>query len=291
MKSNAQINRLKREESTQNSQVDLQTLQQMIQQMQQVLASTTDQFILIAQQALAPIAKLAEMVQQAFAPISEQLRQMAEAVALTAEEAIPVFQEGELWFSPSMPLSILWGVKQLRDSGQVSRGRVEQMILQAYKEDEWALLREVVTGWQQNPLFAPRMHIIEDALEAHLSGKYTLSIPALLPQIEGIARNFIGKPRGSKTILVEAIEKGEFGFITSRTIELLQKYIRNTAYHYVPFDEFEEWLKERSLLEEKTLHRHAILHGVQLNYASEMNSLRAFLLLDVLSALKSPPDN
>ncbi len=60
-----------------------------------------------------------------------------------------------------------------------------------FRHNDHAALRDMINGWNLFP--EQRMQILEDAFEAHKCDKYTLSISALAPQIEGILRDETGK--------------------------------------------------------------------------------------------------
>jgi len=65
---------------------------------------------------------------------------------------------------------------------------VSQVVLGYYHRNNFERLKNTVATWETNPLFSSRMHIFKAALEAHCNGTYTLSVPALLAQIEGIGK-------------------------------------------------------------------------------------------------------
>jgi hypothetical protein len=60
-----------------------------------------------------------------------------------------------------------------------------------YQRDNYKYLIEAVQSWESHPLFVPRMHILKDALQAHCRGLYTLSVPALINQIEGVLNDYV----------------------------------------------------------------------------------------------------
>lgn len=60
------------------------------------------------------------------------------------------------------------------------------------KENVKALIEE----WNHDPIFEDFMPVTNDALEAHLNGKYTLSVPALSLILEGSIRNLLGQRDG-----------------------------------------------------------------------------------------------
>lgn len=209
------------------------------------------------------------------------------------------FQECDFWLAPSM-VELTDKVVQLYDDGK--KQVIPSIIARYYKRNNWAILRETVINWKSNSFFGPRMGIIYDALEAHINGKYTLSVPALLPHIEGIAREIVKKynlPKLKGPVIYREMAYGENGV----------KTLPSTVFAHVGISDlsFEEWVAVESLLYylERTmylsprgrgkkledfatkdiLNRHSILHGAHMKYATSMNSLKCFLALDVLALI------
>src|SRR5215212_6014658 len=60
-----------------------------------------------------------------------------------------------------------------------------------FRDDDCSTLRNMVDQWDLFPEW--RSRVIDDAFEAHKSGKYTLSVPTLAPQIEGMLREETGE--------------------------------------------------------------------------------------------------
>ncbi len=114
-----------------------------------------------------------------------------------------------------------------------------------------------------------RKEILSDALLAHIEGKYNLSIPAILPHLEGIiveALEFNGKMRpGELKRLLESMLDQEESFDTA----LKSYYLENVL---VGFEHGKE--------PESFLSRHSILHGNDVMYGSHENSLKLILLID-----------
>lgn len=73
-------------------------------------------------------------------------------------------------------------------------------------------------------------------------------------------------------------------FLATVATDALVSFATGQLYPHVCFGAFDEWLERKGWQSPEALHRHAIHHGVQVDYASEENSLRAFLLLDALAS-------
>lgn len=78
-------------------------------------------------------------------------------------------------------------VKELADQpDEEVKRRLDAEIPEYFRENECAALRDMVDRWD---LFSGwRRCVFEDAFDAHKNGKYTLSVPTLAPQIEGMLR-------------------------------------------------------------------------------------------------------
>jgi hypothetical protein len=189
--------------------------------------------------------------------------------------------------SPSMPLDL-----RKRVVGHYKGGRkryITVTIMGYYHRRGFKNLRNVVDSWDENPLFSPRMHILRDALEAHCAGKYTLSVPALLPQIEGVLNDYVCSNHlpariGKINQVLEAVfaEKDNYTLFTWSIADTLHYQLQNSSY---AFADFEQELK-RAVKSRKAT-RHTILHGVNPGYNRPMNSLKAFLLLDAINYLQN----
>ncbi len=167
---------------------------------------------------------------------------------------------------------------------------VSQVILGYYHKNNFEKLKKAVETWETNPLFSSRMHIFKAALEAHCNGNYTLSVPALLPQVEGILNEYVKV--NNLTAKLGKIEK-----VYNAVIGDLDEYplsswaIANTLLYQLQtntftFTDFEVEFKKSSKSRRTT--RHTVLHGIATNYDKPTHSLKAFVLLDALSFLQKP---
>jgi hypothetical protein len=206
--------------------------------------------------------------------------------------AIP-FTECGLWLTPSMTPRLVSIIIERYEQGR--KRTIPAVIDGFYRQNNWEILSDAVKRWKSYEFFIPRMHIFYDALEAHINKKWTLTVPALIPHIEGIAgeillannlsftKDAIIISTGQKTYPSSLFSKLRADKVTPTMdviISSLLYYLEGTLYEYKDFKDFP---KIRRL---KTLNRHAVMHGYQVNYATRLNSLRCFLALDSLSMLK-----
>lgn len=247
------------------------------------------------------MASFAQAMSQIIAPL-QKLQQPLLQFAESRRKQIRIvkaFQECNLWLAPSM-MELSDKITQLYYEGK--KHVIPSIISRYYKNNNWDILKKTVHNWDHNRFFHPRMGIIYDALEAHIDGKYTLSVPALLPHIEGITLDIIKKydlPKLDEPIIYRKDTYGTDGAVTSPSRVFAQAAINAFSFEeFVAIESFLYYLERtlyfsphgirkglKRLKRESQLKRHAILHGIQIKYATLMNSLRCFLALDVISLI------
>jgi len=121
--------------------------------------------------------------------------------------------------------------------------------------------------------FPHRKAILVEAYEAHKDGKYALSVPVFLAQADGIVYDRLGKYLFMGTEkLAKFAASFELGIIADAMLDAIRSgssIWQSFAPEHVP----------------SALNRHAVLHGRDVTYATEANSLRCIMLLDYLAAI------
>jgi len=201
------------------------------------------------------------------------------------EETVKAFQKAGWAIAPSMPVSLLKRVVELH-KGSKERF-ASQVIIGYYHRKAYANLKDMVSAWQTHPLFTSRMHIFLDALEAHINGQYTLSIPALMPQIEGILSELVNEHKLDASLgKIKQVYKaaiGDLGDVPWDTWAIangLLYMLENNLYINSPFDK--EIVKPPT---QRKISRHTVLHGINTCYDKASVSLNTFLILDAISGL------
>lgn len=228
--------------------------------------------------------------QQLF-PNLKQLRKMVRTSLLAS------FLYADLWPAPSMPVKLLDKIGQLAAGDD--RRPVTLAVWNHYRRDNHAALEQAIVAWEDDPEYAARRHIFAQALQGHRAKLYALTIPTLLAQVEGIAGDFIHDspasapaPRLGKSsqIVRHAIEvAGNAGITDPDNAEVLHVVLVEAVIEHVQQVSFESTdfaAQYADIRKRRALNRHGTLHGIQINYPSAMNSLRCFLLLDALYALR-----
>ena len=176
------------------------------------------------------------------------------------------------FFSLDMDCKMLFELKSLLEDECVDD--VEHFLIGYFKEDLNSIEERIVKN------FPHREIIIRSAFEAHRDGKYTLSIPTLLTQIDGICYDktekyyfikFKGKPQTS--IYMEKLNAEDI-IGSSLRVPLTETLPINASQHQRE-DEF------------NSLNRHMVMHGESLNYGTEINGLKVISMIDCIEQLLS----
>lgn len=145
--------------------------------------------------------------------------------------------------------------------------------------------------------YPQRAFAIKPAIEAHNRGEYALSVPVFYAQAEGICFDALGKyifmnkkgPGGVdeniKSTALERIRQGQLHDPANLAGPLLSAF---TEFMWLPFAEtlpIGYNAKERKNFNYEGLNRNTLMHGLDLTYATEENSLKAFSMLSHVGAL------
>ena len=189
-----------------------------------------------------------------------------------------LFEQG--WYlGPQIPIDGIRYLAELIDQGDYEE---IELAIQRWAEER---LEDILAKVKQH--FSSRFPIISDAVAAHRKGKYSLSVPVILAQADGIAYESVG------TFLFRGNPPKEF-----------QKYLETFGLSGSPsvVDSFLAPLRSYSTLAKKSsksvpegkkghLNRHEVLHGMDTDYATKANSLRAILLVDYLLGIREILDH
>jgi len=147
---------------------------------------------------------------------------------------------------------------------------VSEGFIKWYKNEK---IKIMFDSWVKKEWLKKRRSILKAAIDAHKKKKFLLSVPVMLTQIEGIIADgygHIGKLRQKR--LKKYIKELYTGNDTFLPDTVIKSVLLNTI-----LVKFEHGKKINS-----SLSRHAILHGADVNYGTEKNSLKALLLFNYL---------
>jgi hypothetical protein len=145
---------------------------------------------------------------------------------------------------------------------------------------------ELIRNWPK------RAHLLREAFAIHREARYALSIPVLLAQADGIAFEVLG---------VQLFGKDSTGAPRTRAayranLEPSADPTRHPwAMIFGPLEMVCSWRERTDIWRmatesdphHGTLNRHGVLHGTDLEYPTEENSLRAILMLDYVDGVRT----
>ncbi len=144
----------------------------------------------------------------------------------------------------------------------------------------------ISTKWWDIKEFNARKLLINNALLAHREGKFVLSIPALLPQIEGIVTDWIYTQMPENLIpwKIDSKTRKFHEIILNKTTPIAYQHIVNSAINFIlggpVLSTFKRWVDD---IEKAFPNRHAVEHGkYDPCLYTEENSLKLLLLIDTL---------
>lgn len=180
-----------------------------------------------------------------------------------------------------------------------------KLVIQTTRQNNDEVLYNIHDRWR-NYNFIPsrRKRILLDVLEAHINGKYTLSIPTALPQIEHYYKKLFPKSKEQnikyKDKPLEMIDleqkvnfarhfgrKDHMEIPASNYLELfpIYYYFKNVLFPEKPLLGIQKNDNKDLFRLSHSNSRHGVLHGSNANYSSEARSIKNILFLDKLLSI------
>jgi len=258
---------------------DVEEALQRFQQQERSLFHIVEQIAEAARIAYAPLEASIRVIEKQQEAWSETIRETFGELPKQMRKVMEYLSKRGWYVGPDMTLPGTKHLAKLVDQGEHEKIEVE---MQGWAESR---IEDILAKIKQN--FGSRLGIITDAVEAHKGGKYSLSVPVLLAQADGIAYEsihtflFMGNPRKKFEKFLSTL--GPLG--PESTLEILVSPLRPCK----PSG------KKAKMLFSGTnkghANRHKILHGMDTDYATKANSLRALLLVDYLLGIKEMLDS
>ena len=214
---------------------------------------------------------------------------------VTEEKAVRVLKKYNWFVSPSVPASFVYEAVRIgRKKGNQLRA-INALFWEYFSENNFENLSLLTEGWSSSPLFTRRrMKIIKDCVSAlkdanRRSNPCNVVLPTLIAQIDGALTKFKNQKgfsfsaKKSKNHLEELktwfeAEATNQDVLSPRMLDLA---------NYLFFEIlFQSAYLGQPLGNPFTFSRHKIMHGEYLTYGRKDNTIRAFLILDFLAALK-----
>ena len=168
------------------------------------------------------------------------------------------------------------------DPQVITKPEFVQIVTQSYDSTFWS---NRIEFWKSTNLFPNRIQYLERAVKAHFDKDYISSIHILLPQFEGIIRDYLSL--NSITVLADKFQarvKALKDLFLSRKVLMVSRNLLDTFFEFLDdgtFWDHTSKIKDASV----EINRHGVLHGVFTGFETEVISLKYLTLLDGLSFL------
>ena len=202
----------------------------------------------------------------------------------------------EAWYlSEDLPINYPRLINDLIDKNDFKK--LEKLLIN-YSNSKIPEIREKVGKY-----FPKRLKIIKDALNAHKKNIYTLSIPILLIQAEGICKEIINitpfiNVESRKNYLKmqkkinEKLNKLEINGVSVRADSITDIFLEYLLSETDTNRSRKSIIKQKEKNKKyKPLNRDYILHGDDFKYANEKNSCKAISFLNYIIDLKGIFEN
>ncbi len=141
-------------------------------------------------------------------------------------------------------------------------------------------LEKRVEKWMELPPFKRREKIVKDILKAYRLNCLELGIYGLFPLSEGVVWDAFVRENTLEADIEILIRKRNRKFVTIHAVKLIVERVFSEE-EIPPFLDWHPFVDYR----EGTLNRHAIQHGVAVNFGSKENFLKLFYFVDFLSEI------
>lgn len=177
-----------------------------------------------------------------------------------------------------MPVDLLYIIERHKiitlyeEKGLDAKAEIEAILVKNYDNE---IIEQILNSWGEIEWLSHRFRLMSIGVKAHMRGEYALSIPQLLTHVEGIVRDYFQyKTRVNYAVINEDAKKIICGFNG-----LSDGFYKATFQFYIDHVMANFTNKPKS-----EISRHAIFHGVDLDYDNVCNSLKIIFLLDHMIA-------
>ncbi len=225
-----------------------------------------------------PIRQYIANMQASLEPMRDMVRRFIEQQQALKEhyrKAQDYLVEEGWYLGSDMPLPNYRALAEAVDAAE--HAKIEEAMCEWARSEADAIIEGAAKA------FPDRAQILKDAAEAHRTGKYSLSVPVFLAQSDGMANDIIGNClfRGNPPRALEKTLAQFDGFPLSDLSDILLDPLRKHSRFYTCST------KQATEGGVSLANRSEVMHGAQLDYASEANSLRGIVLLGYLVGVKS----
>jgi len=164
------------------------------------------------------------------------------------------------------------------DPRLINKSKFVHIVSKAYNKNYF---NSRLNFWKETNFFPERIQYLESSINSHFSNDYISSIYVLVPQFEGIVRDYLKSCKMNDCNgFINNISKLH-KLILSRKILMFPRKILDIIFDYLKNGTF--WKHTTSISNpQTTINRHGILHGIFTGFECKEISLKYLILLDSL---------
>ena len=201
------------------------------------------------------------------------LQDIAESMISLPEKprrALILLDEHGWYLDPDMPLPVLWELGKILEEGNITE--LETALGQFYRDKVTQIEKDLMD------MFPHRSKILKQAFGAHRRKEYFLSTPVFLAQTDGICQEYIG-------IQLFRREKPAIPATASKNKPIPEDELRSALLHPLTKSLPNSASEKERKAELTSLNHNEILHGISLDYGTEVNSLKSISLLNYMATI------
>jgi hypothetical protein len=233
----------------------------------QIPTITLPEYVLPDLSILRETSELGRSLRDVVAPAFEKIQESMRELPPRTQAALWVLASHGWYLDFEWTMPQLWALQESLGHGDVADAEKELV------EHFAARLDEIENALVEK--FPHRARLIRAAFGAHRREEYELSIPVLLAQADGICKEIT-----TKYFFIRFNKKPQIAMYVEESItDAFAAALMSPLCDIFPIAA----PQHESSAESDLLNRHAVLHGVSLNYGNKANSLRAISLINYVA--------
>lgn len=213
------------------------------------------------------VSRFAELIANYHQALSSSLSQFRKfVVEISSILNEPEFRNFEYNWLVFLPFDTMLKLYEMYKVGKSAE--VKKLLIDACKDKKY--LEEFIEKMKTSSLLSPRISIIQDAIAAHEDGRYSLSVPVLLTQVEGVLWDYAEKQGIAAGTRITTKTGKKFNAKSARPL------VEDTTVRDSMSDDLANYFLDKVYTKD---FRHGILHGRKIDYSNEENSTNLLLLM------------
>ena len=210
-------------------------------------------------------------------PIAEIAQAEAALNAMRPIEKYKQLSDANWPPGPAFYPAVLWQVHS--HPGSLAQAHFGDIVAQSYNEK---YLRERLDFWSETKFFGDRFVYVKKSIDEYLDGDYISAIYVLVPQFEGIIKDYLAAAAGLHRYRLESCVQDLKSLVLSRKVLMFPRPVLDIIFAFLEDGPF---LTETTNIRDPAVEvtRHGIAHGRFIGFENRDIALKYIVLLDSLA--------